>query len=407
MKSLFYLAAGLAFGGVQHVAAAPKRSKAYDMPLTAVKNVGYTSEIFIGTPPQSLTISVDWTWISQFVLTTTCRGNDTDTSACLSPDQQLFNQSKSRTYKDESALYPSRVWNPNQFFFYKDMEVDHASDILTVGPAASRIVMQGADFQFSVSPFTFPFAGVFGLSPVFAGDNASYQAPFYQGWKNGVWPSPITAGYFCYEGSPDKAKSICGGADAIQTLGGYAKERIDGKALWYDNIVFPEVNNVDFKFSPAVINYWALDLTSMKIGNESQAINKTHGAGAIFDNASYGQGAPLSVDAYERLIALSDAKPITLEAPPNNGNQSWYEVDCSKKESLPPLKYQFAGHAKEWEIIPSHYVDDIGNNTCVLNVRTLGFGDMLIGNFGDTFAKDKYIMFDFDKLQVGIADLKW
>lgn len=210
--------------------------------------------------------------------------------------------------------------------------------------------------------------------------------------------------HYCYEG---KDKAICGGHDAIQTLGGYKKERIDGKALWYDNILFPEVNNVDFHYSPAIVNYWTLNLTSLKIGDESQAVNKTVGSGAIFDHASYGRGAPLSLDAYERLITLSGAKPITLEKLLNNGNQSFYEVECSKKESLPPLKYQFAGHAKEWEIVASNYVDDIGNDTCVLNVRTLGYGDMVAGNFGETFAKDKYIMFDFETLKVGIADLKY
>ncbi len=30
-----------------------------------------------------------------------------------------------------------------------------------------------------------------------------------------------------------------------------------------------------------------------------------------------------------------------------------------------------------------------------------------IGNFGETFAKEKYIVLDFAKNRVGIADIKW
>lgn len=150
-------------------------------------------------------------------------------------------------------------------------------------------------------------------------------------------------------------------------------------------------------------------MTQLRLGDEVMALNESTGAGAIFDHASYGRGAPLSVDAYDRLVQTSGATPITLEDPlaVNNGNQSFYRVDCNKTAELPPIRYQFAASDKEWEIIPANYVDDFGNGTCVLNVRTLGFGDMIAGNFGETFAKDKYVIFDFEKLKVGLADLKW
>lgn len=182
---------------------------------------------------------------------------------------------------------------------------------------------------------------------------------------------------------------------------------VKGDVIWYDVIDFPEVNVVDFVYSPAVYNYWTLNLTRFCLGDEEQQLNKTVGAGAVFDHASYGRGAPMSVNAYQRLIDLSGATPITLQNPPNNGNQSFYQIDCGKIEQLPPLKYEFLGSDKVWEIKPSNYVDDLGGGVCVLNVRTLGYGDMVIGNFGETFSKDKYIIFDFEKLKVGIADVKW
>jgi hypothetical protein len=30
-----------------------------------------------------------------------------------------------------------------------------------------------------------------------------------------------------------------------------------------------------------------------------------------------------------------------------------------------------------------------------------------LGNFGETFLKDKYVIFDFEKNRVGLADIEW
>lgn len=226
-------------------------------------------------------------------------------------------------------------------------------------------------------------------------------------WSAGAWPEPLTAFHYCYNGSVDTTKSSCGGHDAIQTLGGIKQELISGEISWYDNVFFSEVNIVDFVYAPALYNYWALRLTRVSIGDSVIALNESTGAGAIFDHASYGRGAPLSVNGYQELVSLSGATPITPVSPLNNGNQSFFQVDCAKVETLPPIKYRFAGSQKEWQIIARNYVDDVGNNTCVLNVRTLGDGDMIAGNFGETFAKDKNVIFDFSKLRVGLADTKW
>ena len=212
--------------------------------------------------------------------------------------------------------------------------------------------------------------------------------------------------HYCYNGSIDTSKSTCGGHDALQTLGGYNDSLIDGGISWYDIEMFEEVNTVDFVYKPPIYNYWTLKLTELSLGDKVQAINKSTGAGAIFDHASYGRGAPLSVNAYEELVSTSGATSITLDLPPNNGNQSFYEVNCDSVDTLPPIKYQFGGSERVWEVTPSNYVENM-NNTCVLNIRTLGDGDMIAGNFGETFAKDKYIIFDFEKLKVGLGDLRW
>ncbi|KAL2001853.1 hypothetical protein VTN02DRAFT_1118 [Thermoascus thermophilus] len=384
----------------------PQRAQSYDLPLTW-NSYGFLSEISVGTPPQTLAVFVDWTWIGQYILTTFCRGDPRATYACLAKQQIFFNQTRSSTFRNLTARFSDLEWNPNHFFFYKDLDVDVASDIVTVGPATSRVTLQAADFQFDDTESAIPFSGVYGLSPVFKGDNSSIQSPFYQAWRAGVWSEPLVAFHYCYEGSPDSDKTTCGGHDGIQTLGGYRPHLVKGDVIWYDVIPFPVVNVVDFVYSPAVYNYWTLGLTRFSLGEEDQPLNRTTGAGAVFDHASYGRGAPMSANAYRRLIDLSGATPITLESPPNNGNQSFYQIDCDRTESLPPLKYEFRGSDKVWEIRPSNYVEDLGDGTCVFNVRVLGDGDMIIGNFGETFAKDKYVLLDFEKLRVGIADVNW
>ena len=212
--------------------------------------------------------------------------------------------------------------------------------------------------------------------------------------------------HYCYNGSVDSTKSTCGGYDGLQTLGGYNERLIDGEIVWYGTENFTEVNVVDFVYKPGLYNYWTLKLTALSLGDHIQTINESTGAGAMFDHASYGRGAPLSVNAYKELVSTTRAKSITLDSPPNNGNQSFYAVDCGKVDTFPPIKYQFGGSERIWQITPSNYIDQV-NGTCVLNVRTLGDGDVIAGNFGETFAKDKYIIFDFEKLRVGLADLSW
>ncbi|KAJ9244366.1 hypothetical protein DTO169E5_1971 [Paecilomyces variotii] len=383
-----------------------QNARSYNLPLTW-NSYGFLSQISVGTPPQKLPVFVDWTWVGQYLLTTLCHGNSSDTYDCLATQQPLFNQSLSSSFRNLTSQYGDLSWDPNHFFFWKPLTVDISSDIVTVGPSSTRMIIQAADFQFNETAAAFPFAGVYGLSPVFKTDNKTTESPFYQAWRAGAWPEPYVAFHYCYNGSVDTNKTTCGGHDGLQTLGGYNSRLVKGGVTWYDVIQFPEVNVVDFVYNPALLEYWAVGLTQFSIGDEVQPLNTTVGSAAVFDHASYGRGAPMSVNAYQKLINLSGATPIKLDSPPNNGNQSWYQIDCNKTQSLPPLKYQFSGSSKVWEIIPSNYVEKLDNGVCVLNVRTLGDGDWVIGNFGETFSKDKYVIFDFEKLKVGLADLNW
>jgi hypothetical protein len=233
------------------------------------------------------------------------------------------------------------------------------------------------------------------------------QSTFYQAYQKGGWPSPLVAFHYCYNGSIDTTKSTCNGHDGIQTLGGYNKSLIKGGIEWHNLINFTAVNTVDFLYMPGFFDYWTVPLRSLSLGDELQALNQTSGAVATFDHASYGRGAPLSVNAYMNLVEKANGTKVVLASPPNNGAQDFYQFDCAVTASLPTIKYQFGDSSREWVIEPRNYVVDYQNGTCVLDVRTLGDGDFIIGNFGETFSKDKYILMNFEKRQVGIADLNW
>ncbi|GAB1212185.1 hypothetical protein ATERTT37_001315 [Aspergillus terreus] len=403
--------------------AAPARqhSGAFDMPLTWTPFGFTTDAIQIGTPPQPLVCFVDWTWIGQYAFTPRCHGGSQGTYACLQHGQPLYNETESRTFANQSVLYPERTWNPNHFFFYNDLSVGFGSDIQRVGPDhQARVTLQLADMHFQLD-MVYPFGGVYGLSPVFKSDNASTQSPFYQMWQQGVYRSPLVSFVYCHNSTfdqPTPRRELCHGKDGLQTLGGpspvlsLSDKNNSSPILWYDNIVFPPVNEIEFVYQPAVYNYWALRLTRHLIGDEEQALNTSIGGnpGAIFDHASYGRGVPMSENSYRRLIEITGGRPVVLDAnaAPNNGNQSFVSVNCEKVPSFPNVKYVFEGHDRVWEVTPANYVERRevdGKEVCVLNVRTLGEGDWIIGNFGETFAKDKVVLFDFEKLRVGLADV--
>ncbi|KAK5987502.1 Aspartic protease-like protein pynH [Cladobotryum mycophilum] len=383
------------------------RGEVYDMPMKW-SPLGFLTTIELGTPKQELTIFVDWTWVSFIVMTNRCNGVYNQ-SACFFPDQITWDPRKSSSLKNLSSVYDDYTWRPNHFFFEYPMHVTIGSDSLEVGPVTKDTVLQLSDLTFDTEVLgqVFPFSGIFGLSPVFEGDGLDYQSPIYQQWKQGAWKEPVAGFVYCHDNS---TKHVCDGNDGIQTIGGIRTDLIrNNKIWWYDVEKYIDVNSLDFVYDPPVYNYWAVELESLSLGTEEQKVEPTSnesGKAAIFDHASYGRGAPLTPNAYMRLVNITHANPVKPKSPPNNGEQAFYSVDCSKVATFPEIKYKFVGQDKVWVITSKNYVEKLGDGSCVLNIRTLATGDKFIGNFGETFAIDKYITLDWENLRVGISDAR-
>lgn len=176
MKQFTAVAAATLLGCTLAAPVAPSSEDyagSYDMPLTW-SSYGWLGEWSVGTPAQKMTAFVDWTWISLYALTAKCKGSLTQINECFLPGQEYFNTTLSSSFKNETALYPSRVWDPNHFYNTLPIKVEYASDIVRVGPTSAQLVLEAADFQF-MEPVPFPFDSVYGLSPVLPGDNGKHM----------------------------------------------------------------------------------------------------------------------------------------------------------------------------------------------------------------------------------------
>lgn len=148
-----------------------EKADRFDLPVQW-NDLGFLSNASFGTPAVQAPILVDWTWMSQLIISPKCFG-EFDPSSCMFPGQIYLDERESSTFKNLSDAFNDRTWAPNHFFFEQPLHVEYGTDVVTVGPVAGEVVAQYSDMTFNVSSFgfPFPFGGVFGLSPIFKGDD--------------------------------------------------------------------------------------------------------------------------------------------------------------------------------------------------------------------------------------------
>lgn len=141
--------------------------RGFDLPLVRDPFFGYLGNVSVGTPSQEITVFVDWTWTSQYFLSTVCGNGTASTGTCLSPGQQIFNQTQSNSFVNQTAQYPDQAWYPNEFLPVP-FEVSYGADVMQVGPTTSPITMQLSDIPPGLLvQMPLSFGGIMGLMPTF------------------------------------------------------------------------------------------------------------------------------------------------------------------------------------------------------------------------------------------------
>jgi len=377
----------------------------------------------------------DWCWPALWVRSATCLGAF-DIATCIPPGQQFLDTAASWTY--HNTRHPSGKWTGTAYTGPVEFGVTYGEDVVCVlGDGANGnvcqkdVTIQLSDFDFVV-PDVQAFGGIFGLAPVLERnhDEATFPAS-YQMWLDGRL-GPQLGFHSCME---LKSKETCGGGDMHMMLGGSAGVLVyDPEVMVYHNVTTSPCVTLGIK--PAMTNFWAIPWTGFwidgqEIGAPSRKRIATSGRGrnsttksispsecdtmtpvALMDEGSEGNGAPMTAQAYQALVSLTNA---TLAADQsvglNRGDQLYYTVACQEAASFPILTYELSGK-QNVTVEPAQYVAIVpavggsASATCYLNVRVWDRAKSGPGVFfGIPFFAKLYVLLDYENLTVGLASL--
>lgn len=412
----------LASVGLSYSTKAPRYDTAVSVPALW-GGVGFFFNITVGTPPQSLTVLSDWTWVALFVRSGRCQ-DGYDPSLCDAAGQSYFNEKASGTFQNTSL--PQLDWPVTAFSPY--FTVDYGSDTVCVG----KVCTPNTDFQLSDFPYNGslvpaePFGGIYGLAPVTAQVNSSFYTANYQAWKSGTL-GPQVGWHAC---SALSSLTTCSGGDALFVFGGTDTAMYDTNDLEFYSVVGPSwLNSAFYPYTPPKDNYWSTAWTGSWVGNYPRnfVVNPLSFDGVstvtplvVLDEGSEGLGASLSLNAYNFLVSQlngtlasnATVAAITKEGSsgPNTENQDWYLVNCNTT-GYPTLTYELDGRAN-YTIPPSDYVQDLNDtDQCYLNALVWEYGKTADGNaavavLGLNFLKRLYVVLDFQQVAFGLAPLK-
>ncbi|KAI9830141.1 MAG: hypothetical protein M1819_005818 [Sarea resinae] len=408
---------------------------------------GPVFNLTVGTPPQPLTVLSDWTWMSFFTRSAYCDGSY-NVSNCIPAGQGWFDDHASSTFQNSTSYAPTG-WANTAFLPGEDFNVTYASDVVCLEASSDAAagdssqsctpatVFQLSDFDVALTS-ALPFAGIFGLSPVLPGSNASFYPASYQAYLNDTLAGALVGYHSCANLA---SSSSCAGGDMLTVFGGTANSSVfDPSSVAYLDVETEPCITISapLDFRPARDNFWSLRWTGFWIGDQAVDLNISSSSSssskstsssspactdssplAVLDEGSEGVGAPVPSSAYDALVAAANATVAANQSVAlNTGNQTYYTVPCAAISTLPTLTYEL-GAAQNYTIAPAQYVVSVPptttttttdgtapTNTCYLNAKTWALGpDAPAAFFGSTFFGNLYVVFDFEGLRVGLAPL--
>ncbi|KAF9891088.1 Vacuolar protease A [Aspergillus nanangensis] len=326
----------------------------HDVLVDNFMNAQYFSEIEIGTPPQKFKVILDTGSSNLWIPSSEC-----GSIACYLHSK--YDSSASSTFKKNGTEFEIKYGSGSMKGFI-------SQDTLKIGDLKVENQLFAEATEEPGLAFAFgKFDGILGLGYDAISVN-KIPPPFYKMVANGLLDEEVFAFYL---GDANKE-----GDDSVVTFGGIDESHYTGELI---------------KIPLRRKAYWEVDLDAITLGDDTAELENT---GVILDTGT-------------SLIALpSDlAGMINSQIGAKKGWNGQYSVDCAKRDSLPDVTFNLAGH--NFTIGPYDYTLEV-QGTCISSFMGMDFpapmGPLAI--LGDSFLRKWYSVYDLKNNAVGLAKAK-
>jgi saccharopepsin len=358
-------------------------------PVDPFFNLLYTTNITIGTPPQSFIAAIDILGPSPiFVPSSRCKAWECEHPAANDTKfgqyhKHSFNSTLSSTYAPNGTRY-SIFWGGYDTFGPLSKDVVRIGDVTV----HDTVFLEVEDMRIAgfITPWSIGYDGAIGLAPPWSSEE-------YDGYDNilgtmisqNVLDEPVFSMKLPQSAS-DQGTLILGGIDEDLFTGPITS--------------FPVLQpRIDF---PLYDNAWAIPLTSITFNTP----HPLHWEMPKSSSAVLDSGYPcifLPNQLFRNVTAACGGKKFTV------GFDTFYEIPCERRQELPTLTFSIAEH--NLTISPFDYTLEVDfpwmspqiGRICLLSFQnTENFGmpsDLLV--LSSPFLRGFYTVFDAGKMEVG------
>lgn len=323
----------------------------HPVPINNFLNAQYFSEITIGTPPQKFKVILDTGSSNLWVPSVKCTS-----IACFL--HSTYDSSMSQTYKANGSSFEITYGSGS-------MKGMVSEDTLMLGDIEIKNQLFAEAEKEPGLAFAFGrFDGTLGLGYDTISVN-HITPPFYNMVNRKLIDEPVFAFYLGNtEDKNSKSEVVFGGIDPDHYTGEITEIPVRRKA------------------------YWEVDFDAITLGDETAELE---GTGVILDT-----GTSLIV------LPTSLAELLNAQIGAKKGFTGQYTIDCKKRQSLPDLTFNLAGH--NFTISPYEYTLDI-QGSCISALSGLDFPEPTgpLAILGDAFLRKWYSIYDLGKGTVGLA----
>lgn len=324
----------------------------HTVPVSNFLNAQYFSDITIGTPPQEFKVVLDTGSSNLWVPSSEC-----GSIACYLHTK--YDSSSSSTHKKNGSSFEIHYGSGSLTGYV-------SQDHMSIGDLKIKDQVFAEATEEPGLAFAFGrFDGILGLGYDTISVN-KIVPPFYSMIDQGLLDEPVFA-FYLGDGDASESEAIFGGVDKSHYSGELTTIPLRRKA------------------------YWEVDFNSISFGDATAELEDT---GVILDTGT-------------SLIALPEtlADLLNKEMGAKKGYNGQYTVECEKRDSLPDVTFNLAGH--DFVITAYDYILEI-QGSCISSFMGMDIpppaGPLAI--LGDAFLRKWYSVYDLGNNTVGLAKSK-